>query len=283
MEEINIPVVEDGPERVIRNDKEILKGQNTNIIVITNKCNFNCNYCFERNKIRKSDEFIISEEQIRKYIDNIVSDDGNSKNPVIVIFGGEPLMAWERIKYMCEYAYSKNIDPWYSMNTNGYRFKSDDFFKEYTQFKAVRSRHLITDISFDGVGHVDRVLKSGKNSTDDLINIIFKFKKNRIPFRLSYTIHDTNENICVQDIKNIIKLFRPERLTVNLDYKSIKNLSELNKKLNELKSFKLCPICGVQCDECTLCSNKNENYKYYNIKDDKIFVKKSSDVTASII
>lgn len=283
MEEIIIPVSKDIPESIIHNDKKVLEGCNTNIIVITNKCNFNCNYCFEQNKIRKDEEFIISEEQIRKYIDNIISDDFNSKNPMIVIFGGEPLLAWERIKYLCEYAYSKNIDPWYSMNTNGYRFKSDDFFKEYIQFKAVRSRHLITDISFDGVGQIDRVLKSGKNSTDDLINIIFKFKKNRIPFRLSYTVHDTNENICVQDIKNIIKLFRPERLTVNLDYSSIKNLSELNKRLSDLKSFKLCPICSIHCNECSLCNSKNENYKYYNIKDDKIFVKKSSSVTSSII
>lgn len=272
-----------GKINVVSNNKSIAKGSNTNIIVVTNKCNFDCKYCFERDKIRKEDEFIITKEEIEKYIDDIKSSE---RNPVIVIFGGEPLLAWDKIEYIFEYAKKCNLNPWYTMNTNGYRFKNDNFFKRYCENEVVKSGHLSTEISFDGVGNVDRILKSNRNTTNDLINILYKFKERHIKFRISYTIHNSNENIFDLDIKNIIKTFRPERLIINIDYSSnskITNEEKVKEKLNSLKTFKLCPICRVHCDDCTLCGSLTENYKYYNIRNDKVFVKKSTDITNSIL
>lgn len=272
-----------GKINVVSNNKSIAKGSNTNIIVVTNKCNFDCKYCFERDKIRKEDEFIITKEEIEKYIDDIKSSE---RNPVIVIFGGEPLLAWDKIEYIFEYAKKCNLNPWYTMNTNGYRFKNDNFFKRYCENEVVKSGHLSTEISFDGVGNVDRILKSNRNTTNDLINILYKFKERHIKFRISYTIHNSNENIFDQDIKNIIKTFRPERLIINIDYSTslkINNEEKVKEKLNSLKTFKLCPICRVHCDECTLCGSLTENYKYYNIRNDKVFVKKSTDITNSML
>ena len=272
-----------GKINVVSNNKSIAKGSNTNIIVVTNKCNFDCKYCFERDKIRKEDEFIITNEEIEKYIDDIKSSE---RNPVIVIFGGEPLLAWDKIEYIFEYAKKCNLNPWYTMNTNGYRFKNDNFFKRYCENEVVKSGHLSTEISFDGVGNVDRILKSNRNTTSDLINILYKFKERHIKFRISYTIHSSNENIFDLDIKNIIKTFRPERLIINIDYSSnskITNEEKVKERLNSLKSFKLCPICRVHCDECTLCGTLTENYKYYNIENDKVFVKKSTDITNSML
>lgn len=268
---------------VVNNNKSITKGSNTNIIVVTNKCNFNCTYCFEQNKIRKKDEFIISKAEIEKYIDDIKQ---NEKNPVIVIFGGEPLLAWDRIEYIFEYAKKSRLNPWYTMNTNGYRFKNANFFKRFCDNEVVKNGHLSTEISFDGIGNVDRVLKSKRSTTNDLINILYKFKENRIKFRISYTIHNSNEDIFDLDIKNIIKTFKPERLIINIDYSSnsrITNEEKVKEKLNSLKSFKLCPICRVHCDECNLCESLTEKYKYYNIENNKVFVKKSTDVTNSIL
>ena len=268
---------------VVNNNKNIAKGSNTNIIVVTNKCNFNCKYCFERDKIRKEDEFIISKADIEKYIDDIKQ---NEKNPVIVIFGGEPLLAWDRIEYIFEYAKKSGLNPWYTMNTNGYRFKSNEFFKKFCDNEVVKNGHLSTEISFDGVGNADRILKSKRSTTNELINILYKFKENRIKFRISYTIHNSNENIFDIDIKNIIKTFKPERLIINIDYSSnakITNEEKVKEKLNSLKSFKMCPICRVRCDECNLCGSLTEKYKYYNIENNKVFVKKSTDITNSIL
>lgn len=271
---------------VLESSKSIAKGSNTNIIVVTNKCNFDCTYCFERDKIRKEDEFIITKEEIEKYIDDIKTTE---RNPVIVIFGGEPLLAWDRIEYIFEYAKKSGLNPWYTMNTNGYRFKNEDFFKRYCENEVVKSGHLSTEISFDGIGNVDRILKSKRNTTIDLINILNKFKEHHIVFRISYTIHNSNENIFDSDIKNIIRTFKPERLIINIDYSSnhrIQNEENVKERLLNLKSFKsykTCPICRVHCDECNLCGALTEKYRYYNVENDKIFVKNSTDITNSML
>lgn len=261
-----------------KSNKEVSKGSNTNIIVLTNKCNFNCSYCFEQKKIRSEDEFIISEEKIKEIIDRIYKE--NPENSCIVLFGGEPLIAWDRIEFLMNYTLLyKPI--FFIMNTNGYRFKDDIFFTRYINNYFVKNKRLIPEISFDGIGNNYRVTKSNLNTTNTLIDVLLKFRNNHIPFRIAYTIHEGNERNFVLDIKNIVKTFRPERVIVNRAFNSIKNIDFVNIEIEKLKEIKGTPICPIQCPECNICTKLTEKYKYYNINNNNIFVKNSTDITES--
>ena len=140
-----------GKINVVSNNKRIAKGYNTNIIVVTNKCNFDCKYCFERDKIRKEDEFIITKEEIEKYIDDIKSSE---RNPVIVIFGGEPLLCFDSIIVPIVEKYKNEID--FSITTNGILLDEDkvDFFYK---------NNIEILLSFDGIRSVQNTQRSSKN------------------------------------------------------------------------------------------------------------------------
>lgn len=74
-------------------------------ILPTFKCNFACSYCYSRHG-RKNQT--ISIEQLRRGIDYFLRPGRHSSKFVLFISGGgEPLLAWEQLKYAVEYSRSK--------------------------------------------------------------------------------------------------------------------------------------------------------------------------------
>ncbi|WP_024622109.1 radical SAM/SPASM domain-containing protein [Metaclostridioides mangenotii] len=75
---------------------------------VTNSCNLNCKYCYEgENKLNK----IMSEEIIDKSIDFTLDNIHNSeKNLMIGIHGGEPFLAFDKIKYIVSELKAKCIE-----------------------------------------------------------------------------------------------------------------------------------------------------------------------------
>jgi len=82
-------------------------------ILLTNQCNKNCSFCFQRNigsGIKK-----LSERDITLFIDWVLKEKNSSKKLWVNFMGGEPLIKFELIKKIIDKY--KNI--LFSLNTNG--------------------------------------------------------------------------------------------------------------------------------------------------------------------
>ena len=70
------------------------------VIHLTDSCNLNCTYCYEKKKPR-----VISFENIKALCDYEIST--NPKYSVIIFYGGEPLLQKDLIKQTIDYINSK--------------------------------------------------------------------------------------------------------------------------------------------------------------------------------
>lgn len=106
-------------------------------LILTHSCNLNCIYCFEKHKSSKSmslDTAInIIEDEIKK-----VSEDIKTDYVKFDLFGGEPLLKFDLIKNLVEYAVSRKYDTEYffSVTTNG-TLLTDDKKKWFEEHKDI--------------------------------------------------------------------------------------------------------------------------------------------------
>lgn len=89
---------------------------------IIHDCNLKCKYCFADEGEYKGKRKTMSVEVGKKAIDFVIEKSGPRKNIEVDLFGGEPLMAFENIKEIVDYAreqekiHNKNIR--FTMTTN---------------------------------------------------------------------------------------------------------------------------------------------------------------------
>ncbi|HSN58972.1 MAG TPA: thioether cross-link-forming SCIFF peptide maturase [Clostridiaceae bacterium] len=89
---------------------------------IAHDCNLRCKYCFADEGEYKGKRMLMSAETGKKAIDFVLKKSGPRKNIEVDLFGGEPLIAFETVKAIVDYAkeaekaYNKNIR--FTMTTN---------------------------------------------------------------------------------------------------------------------------------------------------------------------
>ncbi len=85
-------------------------------LIVTDDCNFNCTYCFQE----KGKQYM-TKETIKKTIDFFYPF--LAEDTYIIFYGGEPMLAFEQIKYAVSHFREKNKDInkklTYSVTTNG--------------------------------------------------------------------------------------------------------------------------------------------------------------------
>ncbi|MBU3111354.1 thioether cross-link-forming SCIFF peptide maturase [Clostridium lacusfryxellense] len=144
---------------------------------IIHDCNLRCKYCFadegEYHGARKA----MSVEVGMKAIDFVLKNSGPRKNIEIDLFGGEPLMAFDMIKEIVEYAkvqekiYKKVIR--FTMTTNA-TLLNDEIMKYLDEnmgniVLSIDGRKSINDkvrVKVDGSGSYDRILPNIKKMVD---------------------------------------------------------------------------------------------------------------------
>ena len=134
-------------------------------IAITRACNFDCSYCFEGNRTGKP----MSEEVEKKLIDFIAHY--RTSRLYITWYGGEPLVAFDRILSIDKAI--KQMGKWYSasMITNGYLF--DD--EKISKLNELNIGYL--QITLDGKKETHdgrRYLKNGGPTYDRILENIRK-------------------------------------------------------------------------------------------------------------
>lgn len=144
---------------------------------VVHDCNLKCKYCFAEEGEYKGCRKPMSAETGKKAIDFVIKKSGPRKNIEVDLFGGEPLMVFDTIKEIVDYAreqekiYNKNIR--FTMTTNATLL--NDEIMEYMDknmgniILSIDGRKSINDavrIRKDGSGSYDRILPKIKSMVD---------------------------------------------------------------------------------------------------------------------
>ncbi len=98
-------------------------------IHIAHTCNLNCSYCFASQGKYHGDRAMMSFEVGKRALDFLIENSGSRRNLEVDFFGGEPLMNFEVVKQMVEYARSiekeKGKNFRFTLTTNGLLIDDD--------------------------------------------------------------------------------------------------------------------------------------------------------------
>lgn len=163
-------------EEIAKNDEDTsyVKALCLNII---HDCNLRCKYCFADEGEYKGCRKPMSAETGKKAIDWVINHSGPRKNIEVDLFGGEPLMAFNTIKEIVDYArveekkHNKNIR--FTMTTNGTLLKDEviDYIDKNmgNVILSIDGRKEINDkvrIRVDGTGCYDSILPKIKKMVE---------------------------------------------------------------------------------------------------------------------
>lgn len=136
---------------------------------IAHDCNLRCKYCFADEGEYKGERKLMTPEIGKKAIDFVIEKSGPRKNIEVDLFGGEPLLAFDTVKEIIEYAklkekeHNKNIR--FTMTTNSVLL--NDEIMEYIDKNmgnivlSIDGRKEVNDrvrIHVDGSGCYDHIL-----------------------------------------------------------------------------------------------------------------------------
>lgn len=140
---------------------------------ISHDCNLRCKYCFASTGNFGGQRNMMSLEVGKKAIDFLISESGNRKNLEIDFFGGEPMMNFDVVKGIIEYARQKekehNKNFRFTLTTNGLLLNDENikYINENMQniVLSIDGRKEVNDrmrIRIDGSGCYDDILPKFK-------------------------------------------------------------------------------------------------------------------------
>lgn len=141
---------------------------------VSHTCNLNCEYCFASQGKYHGGRELMPLEVGKKAIDFLIENSGDRTNLEVDFFGGEPLMNWDVVKKIVEYARSveeeRNKNFRFTLTTNGILID-----EEVIEF-ANREMHNVV-LSLDGRKEVHDNLRKTVNGQGSYDLIVPKFKE----------------------------------------------------------------------------------------------------------
>ena len=141
---------------------------------VAHDCNLACKYCFAGEGEYHGERGMMSSEVGKASIDFLIKNSGNRKNIEVDFFGGEPLMNFEVVKEVVDYARSKEAEAnknfRFTMTTNGVLLNDEiiDYLNE-NMYNVV--------LSLDGRKEVNDKMRPARNGKGSYDVILPKFKK----------------------------------------------------------------------------------------------------------
>lgn len=90
---------------------------------VAHACNLDCAYCFARQGKYHGEEALMSFDVGKRALDMLIEKSGTRRNLEVDFFGGEPLLNWEVVKQLVDYARSREQDTGknfrFTFTTNG--------------------------------------------------------------------------------------------------------------------------------------------------------------------
>ena len=141
---------------------------------VAHTCNLNCSYCFASQGKYHGERAVMSFEVGKQALDFLMDNSGTRRNLEVDFFGGEPLMNWDVVKQLVEYA--RNVEKErgknfrFTLTTNGMLIDDD-----VIDFSNREMSNVV--LSLDGRKEIhdrERVDYAGNGSYD---RIVPKFQK----------------------------------------------------------------------------------------------------------
>ncbi|MCD8158330.1 MAG: thioether cross-link-forming SCIFF peptide maturase [Clostridiales bacterium] len=144
-------------------------------LLVAQDCNMACEYCFaSTGEYHQGSRTLMSFETGKKALDFLVENSGTRKNLEVDFFGGEPLMNWEVVKQLVNYARSieeeKGKNFRFTITTNGILLN-----EEIMEFINKEMYNVV--LSIDGRPEVNDRLRHTRNGGGTYDIILPKFKK----------------------------------------------------------------------------------------------------------
>ena len=207
-------------------------------IWVTNNCNMNCRYCYEKKKVKKEN---LSDDKINTilmFIRNIgIEKDVNSF--CITFHGGEPLIQYLWIKKFIssikKNEYFDNKEVRYELTTNGLLLNDEiiDYLNEH--FDDV-------SVSIDGTKETHdsmRIYKNGRGTYDDVITNVKKFLDKNDGINARMTVNSRSIFNFEKNIEAVVSVGFKHIIPVidiwdnDWNFENIKHIKYANSFINE--------------------------------------------------
>ncbi len=146
---------------------------------VAHTCNLNCSYCFASQGKYHGDRALMSFEVGKRALDFLIENSGKRRNLEVDFFGGEPLMNWDVVKQLVQYArsiekeHNKNFR--FTLTTNGMLIDED-----VIEFANKEMSNVV--LSLDGrkeINDLKRVDYAGNGSYDRIVPKFQELVKSR--------------------------------------------------------------------------------------------------------
>ena len=144
---------------------------------IAHTCNLNCSYCFASQGKYHGDRAVMSYEVGKRALDFLIENSGKRRNLEVDFFGGEPLLNFDVVKRLVEYARSvegkhgKNFR--FTLTTNGLlidddviEFANKEMSNVVLSLDGRREIHDRFRVDYQGRGSFDRIVPKFKKLVD---------------------------------------------------------------------------------------------------------------------
>jgi len=170
------------------NERDYVKALCLNV---AHDCNLRCKYCFASKGDYQGKRELMTKRVGREAVDFLIQNSGHITHLEIDFFGGEPLLAYDTVREVVNYARSKEKDSGkkfhFTMTTNGVLLKDD-----VLEYLHENMDNVV--LSIDGRKKVNdriRVRVDGSGSYDIIINNIKKMVELRERDRKEYYVRGT--------------------------------------------------------------------------------------------
>lgn len=197
-------------------------GLETLVLQLTRDCNLRCGYCVYSGSFRhmlphaRED---MAEDTICSAIDFFMSHNGNTEKPVIILYGGEPLLRFDLVRLAVSYAKKSGRRLRFGINTNG------TLLSEEMAFWLRQNPEVSVTVTLNGPQHDQyRKTTSGRGSLQMILGRLHRIRE-KFPDVWENQIRFIANLVCLADaaslrefyIREIGKL--PVRVTmVNMDH-----------------------------------------------------------------
>ena len=179
-------------------------------------CNFNCSYCFE-----KQHPSIFMSDSIEEKIINFIKRNKDAKALDITWFGGEPLLAFDRIESLTNKFQSLNLKYKAHIITNGYLLTSDACSR--LDNLAITSVQITID-GLESTHNSRRYLKSGAPTFSKIIDNIDTLKQINPAIEVTVRVNVDRNN--KDDFIKLYKMFNSKQYkNFSISLAFVQNLS----------------------------------------------------------
>ena len=206
------------------------------MVVVTNACNFRCEYCVQEHEIKNLSSN--AEHNILEFIKNNAKI---KRNITISWFGGEPLLKFADIKRMlhkaCQYGDEYGCKITSDITTNGYLLNEQNI----REMKQLNVKSIQITIDGDRESHNKRRYLAGAGETYDKIkeNLI-KVSEQNIFVILRINIDEKNVDTATNILSEIPEQYR-SNIAVN-----VANLYQIKDKISTYQIYKKAIELGYQ-------------------------------------